>query len=231
MDNLATKKTRLPCRHLVALTLLMLSSMASSWGESVSPRQSQPSPNQVLPGHAIEPPEPAPSPMPTQAVDEMELITFGTTKPQIPTSQRLSELELTVFKQVFPQLSDHLRVQKLQETLLGSSIGSDSLPQEQPLQQSSAQQGHGTRPLTQEPAYLVELPRQELEQFACELVNEERVQLGLVPLTWDTLAYKVARNHVEDLGKQDVVSHFSSTGANPDHRYTQLEGADALSEG
>ncbi len=69
-----------------------------------------------------------------------------------------------------------------------------------------------------------------LSQFALEIINNERRNAGLGLLGPDQTAESVAGTHVQELAKRSVLSHFSLKGENPDRRYTQAGGKDALVE-
>jgi uncharacterized protein YkwD len=81
-----------------------------------------------------------------------------------------------------------------------------------------------------DPVNLVELPHEQLEHYAMEALNQARETRGLTPVVWDDVAYKVAVEHVRDLCQHNTISHFSKNADNPDKRYTEGGGSDAVEE-
>lgn len=184
-------------------------------------------------------------------IGQLEQITFGSARPQMPIEERLTQLEQTIFHQTYPQLSLFDRSQKLRDTLLGPRVDPDIPPpriqarppvqpplpeppagENLPLPDVPGQSAPEAPPeaLWSQPFFQEELTRSELERYALELVNEDRHQLGLHPLEWDDTAAHVAREQVEDLARRNTVSHLNSKGLNPDQRYTTAGGNDALLE-
>ncbi len=186
-------------------------------------------------------------------IGQLETITFGATRTNLPISQRLSELELAIYHQAYGHLSLNERSQRLQDTLLGPAVDPDSrqssspgnslraprfdfepaqTPPPMPTQSGAEQPGIDSRTLEtwQQPFFQQTVPREQLERFALELVNQERQQNGLSQLEWDDVSHRVATSLIDDLCQRDTVSHLNKSGLNPDVRYTQAGGNDALSE-
>jgi len=84
--------------------------------------------------------------------------------------------------------------------------------------------------LWSQPEFQQARSHEELEKYALELVNQERGQLGLAALEWDDLAARVAKEHVDDLARRNTNSYLAASGSNPDRRYTEAGGNDAISE-
>jgi uncharacterized protein YkwD len=80
------------------------------------------------------------------------------------------------------------------------------------------------------PSFTKQASRDELEQYALQLVNDMRSSQGLQPLEWDATAHKLARSLVADLCRRNTVSHQDAAGNNPDVRYTREGGTDCLVE-
>jgi uncharacterized protein YkwD len=59
----------------------------------------------------------------------------------------------------------------------------------------------------------------ELEQRIHELVNQERVRLGLSPLVWNPILNKVARLHSQDMARRGYFGHNSPEGHDLSYRY------------
>ena len=57
-----------------------------------------------------------------------------------------------------------------------------------------------------------------IELRVVKLLNEERLVLGLTPLTVDAIAVKVARAHSKDMCQRRYFSHASPEGTRPWHR-------------
>lgn len=59
----------------------------------------------------------------------------------------------------------------------------------------------------------------ELEQRIHELVNQERVRLGLSPVAWNPILNKVARLHSQDMARRGYFGHHSPEGHDLSYRY------------
>lgn len=57
-----------------------------------------------------------------------------------------------------------------------------------------------------------------IERLAFELINEERVANGLLPLAWDTELCRLARQHSEDMGGRGYFDHETPEGLLPKDR-------------
>jgi uncharacterized protein YkwD len=220
------------------------------------------------PKEALPPPSPDPKAAPTAkkagepgqetypVIGQLEMVTFGSSRPQLSITDRLSQLEQAIYHQSYPHMSLSERSQQLKDTLLGPSVDPDirmggqpepapySPPQfpehRYPVNPTTAMPtGAGTQQggidprlleTWKQPFFQTVLPRNELEHFALELVNRERSDLGLAQLQWDDVSQRVATTLVDDLCMRDTVSHLNKSGENPDLRYTRAGGNDALSE-
>ncbi len=184
-------------------------------------------------------------------IGQLETITFGLPKPQLPVAERLLQLEKAVFHQTFANLSLADRSGKLKDTILGPAVDPDLppgapprmsaplnqsmplLPQNSlPTQEGSDRSGIDPALLAtwQQPFFQTDVPREQLEHFALDMVNQERAQQGIAPLLWDDVSYRVAETLVDDLVRRGTVSHLNKAGENPDVRYTKAGGNDAISE-
>ncbi|MBN8661872.1 MAG: CAP domain-containing protein [Candidatus Obscuribacter phosphatis] len=188
---------------------------------------------------------PAP-PYPNNGVDQyptigrLEEVTLGRTNSGAPIGERLSILEQVVFKKDFREDTLFDRTERLKKTILGGmepERASEPLPS---LDDLGASPGGLPLETVKEAHYLDEIAgkRENLEpstpdqvgRFAIEIVNAERANYGLSPLTPDNLAEKLATTHGAYLASRGQVSHFDEFGLGPDRRYTLVEGTDALTE-
>ncbi len=182
-------------------------------------------------------------------VGQLEIITFGVARPRLAINDRLAGLENAIYHQSFPNLSLADRTQKLKDTLLGVTVDPDvgfggatsmsfpPLPADPPSAMPLTPAG-GDKPTIdpqllarwRQPFFQEPQPRPELERYALELVNQERQATGLAPLVWDEVSARTAHALVDDLAERETVSHLNKTGENPDLRYTQAGGNDAMTE-
>jgi hypothetical protein len=175
-------------------------------------------------------------------IGRMEVITFGNARPYQVVDQRLDALEEAVFKKRFNDQALFDRTQRLKAVILGnvddSLVGfgqedfSTSLPPLSglPLAETPSPEASYLDQIAQNPENQKEADLKELQRFALELVNLARNQSGLSPLVPDELAENMASQHAADLASRNVLSHASSTGENPDLRYTITGGTDAITE-
>jgi len=174
-------------------------------------------------------------------ITRLEAVTFGRTNPGLPVYDRLNELENAVFRQTFQAESLFDRTQRLKETLIGQTeIESQPMPQAYvPAPYTpylrTGPQAAGTaidpdQALWRQPIYMKELSVAALEEFALELINEDRRNLGLPTFQKDEIASKVASEHLEHLVSCNQISHIGAAGHNPDQRYTKAGGQDAMQE-
>ncbi len=166
---------------------------------------------------------------------------FGYAGSTVPLEYRLDHLESAVFHMTYPQMDPNQRLKQLSETLMGAGAAPVGQPS-QPWSSSESTPGSPgnasgapasqieSHPLADTPDYQKQLPRDELEKFALQLVNEERAQNSLSPLVWSEVGHEMGRELIEDLVKRNSVSHQNSKGENPDRRYTKAGGKDAVLE-
>ena len=62
------------------------------------------------------------------------------------------------------------------------------------------------------------------------LINRDREEAGLAPVSWDNLAADVALAHSADMNLYNYFSHRNLEGYGPDHRYSFAGGTDYPSE-
>src|SRR3990167_5148283 len=70
-------------------------------------------------------------------------------------------------------------------------------------------------------AYAQLVPPLDLDLIAHQVfdeVNEERVEAGLQPLTWNDNIAEVAEDHSEDMATRDYLDHYSPEGISPAQR-------------
>jgi uncharacterized protein YkwD len=69
-----------------------------------------------------------------------------------------------------------------------------------------------------------------LARYMAELVNRDRVAVGLEPVEWDDTAAVAAREHAEEMALHGYLSHWNLRGYGPEHRYAFAGGRDAVQE-
>lgn len=191
-------------------------------------------------------------------IGALENVCFGQSCPTLELNSRINHLESIVFRQTFPDLSVKERTRRLEETLLGRVVEDETLPasmrenppverqattppppQEPPKYQPPYKQEAEPKPPTEEeladrflatPEYQTVHPKESLEKYGLEAVNEARADRNLPPLAWDEIAFKVAEKQAKDMAERGEISHFDKNGENPDKRYTEAGGSDAMTE-
>lgn len=165
-------------------------------------------------------------------IGEMETITFGTPSPGLPVEQRLTQLENAIFKQAYTDQTLFDRTDRLKQTLLGGGVEARQEPD--PAFDSAAAQEPPVLSyfdeIAQRPENQAEASKEDLAQFAIDLINFERGKYGLDIMSSDSLATQLSVDHARDLIERRVVSHQNRQGDNPDQRYTKAGGLDAISE-
>ncbi len=61
----------------------------------------------------------------------------------------------------------------------------------------------------------------EMEKNIHELINEEKIKLGMNPLTFDEALAFIARKHSKDMAENNFFSHFDLNGNDFSYRYAQ----------
>lgn len=176
-------------------------------------------------------------------VNKLEEMTFGQSEPDKPIQDRLSKLETAVYKKAFTSDTLFDRTERLKATLLGPEYEEDMrIPQDNRIPRITDDLQPATPPtgdnalaayfqqLADLPENQSEVSREEQEKYAIELINQERNRSGMGFLTQEPLANEVAKKHVEDLCKRNVISHTDAKGENPDRRYTLAGGTGSLTE-
>jgi uncharacterized protein YkwD len=188
-------------------------------------------------------------------IGNLENVCFGQACPTLELNSRINHLESIVFRQTYPNLSVKERTHRLQETLLGRIVEDEDLPLSQrenpPVERQATTQPEQRIPPAYQPPpeprqpteeemadrflatpeYQAIHPQASLEHYALEAVNEARADRNVPPLAWDELAFKVAQKQVQDMTARGEISHFDKAGENPDKRYTDVGGTDAITEG
>lgn len=177
------------------------------------------------------------------AIGKLEEVTLGHRQPGLPITERLSTLETVVFKRHFSDDSLFDRTERLKKTILGAiEPGPAAMPSvldspdvvnppiggTQGLE--TAQEIHYLDDLASRPENLMPSTPEQVGQYAVELINTERRNYGLSPVSPDNVAEKLAFDQVKDQAARNALSHFSVSGLGPDRRYTLVEGSDALTE-
>lgn len=177
-------------------------------------------------------------------IGKLEEVTLGRRQPTLPIGERLSTLETVVFKRHFSDDSLFDRTERLKKTILGAidpgpaavtpsvldspDVVNPPLGGTQGLE--TAQEIHYLDDLASRPENLMPSTPEQVGQFAVELINTERRNYGLSPVSPDNVAEKLAFEQVNDQAGRNALSHFSVSGLGPDRRYTLVEGSDALTE-
>jgi len=178
-------------------------------------------------------------------VGKLEIITFGGASANVPIDQRLSKLEVAVLKKSYPDDSLFDRTERLKKILMGTQMEEtsellppglppilDSLPMLQPEVMGTAggMLAETFEDIASQPENQTEITQEQASQYALELINDQRQRMALSPLQMDSTASKVATEHAADLSERRAISHTSSTGDNPDRRYTVAGGSGAMTE-
>lgn len=179
-------------------------------------------------------------------IGKLEIITFGAPQANVAIDQRLSKLEVAVLKTSFPQDSLFDRTERLKKILMGTQIDEtasellppglppilDSLPMLQPeiMGTPGGMLAETFEDLANQPENQTEISKEQANQYAMQLINEQRQRMALSPLEIDSTAVKIAGDQTADLCQRRSVSHSDSKGDNPDRRFTVSGGNGALSE-
>ncbi len=92
-----------------------------------------------------------------------------------------------------------------------------------------AQGGSGSAPAPLEPlAGPVGL--EEARRYVLGLVNRDRAEAGLDPVTRDETAERAGQRHVEDMVKHGFTAHWGTDGSVPEQRYTEAGGVHFVQE-
>lgn len=67
-------------------------------------------------------------------------------------------------------------------------------------------------------------------QYVVALVNRDRGEHGLEPVTLDEQATRAAQRHVEDMARNGFTAHWGTDGSVPEERYTQAGGVHLVQE-
>ena len=172
------------------------------------------------------------------AVAKMESLTFGASQPTLDLQERLTKLEQAVFQQTFADATLFDRTEKLKKTLLG---GDDEFPASDlnrsassmsltPFSESNAAEVDYFDSMAARPENQERVTKEALVAFALAAINYERAKAGSSPLELDDTACKVAKEHVEELCRRNVITHNNMKGDNPDRRFTVAGGDGALVE-
>jgi hypothetical protein len=66
--------------------------------------------------------------------------------------------------------------------------------------------------------------------YVIELVNRDREEIGLPPVTLDPIATEAAQRHAMDMAKHGFTSHWGTDGSVPEERYTDAGGFQLVQE-
>ena len=172
-------------------------------------------------------------------ISQMENITYGAAKPDVPIDDRLSALEQSVFKEVYRGQTLFDRTERLKVAVLGTadetyldsaSAGTSHLPDLAGLMQHDAPEATLLDELAQSSENLKVVDKEEVSRYVLDVINLVRSQMALEPFAPDQVANRMAKEHAKDLIARNVVSHTNRAGENPDFRYTTLGGTDAITE-
>lgn len=84
--------------------------------------------------------------------------------------------------------------------------------------------------LSQPPLNKKRLSLSEARNFMVSLVNADRANYKLSPVSLDTIATLAAQAHSDNMAKQNYQSHWDNLGKKPDQRYNEVGGTHNVSE-
>ncbi|HEY5375281.1 MAG TPA: CAP domain-containing protein [Polyangiaceae bacterium] len=92
---------------------------------------------------------------------------------------------------------------------------------------SAAAPSHAALPLAA-PKGLLSL--EQARRYVLALVNHDRAEYGLSPVTLDDAATRAGQRHAEDMAKAGYTAHWGTDGSVPEQRYSEAGGTDFVQE-
>jgi uncharacterized protein YkwD len=71
---------------------------------------------------------------------------------------------------------------------------------------------------------------EQARQYVLKLVNHDRAEYGLSPVTLDDVATRAGQRHADDMAKAGYTAHWGTDGSVPEQRYSEAGGADFVQE-
>lgn len=167
---------------------------------------------------------------PTYATDtypqigEFEYFLFGKTFESVEISKRLLKIEKSIFNKNYLSESLDERAKRIKDYIIGESILIDGNPYEQKETRSNIKN------IEYENAQTNEIDESTFVEEVILGLNKQRSFKGLIPLTSDVIANKVANEHANDLILKGHLSYFNLKWQGPDERYTLSGGTGATTE-
>src|SRR5450432_1243921 len=93
---------------------------------------------------------------------------------------------------------------------------------------SSAAAPSHAAPLLPAPKGLLNL--EQARRYVLTLVNHDRAEYGLSPVTLDDAATRAGQRHAEDMAKAGYTAHWGTDGSVPEERYSEAGGSDFVQE-
>ncbi len=115
----------------------------------------------------------------------------------------------------------------LMEPAATPSGESGAVKTQRQVEQQQEVEGHQAE---DQPFYQAQISVDELKIFVLQMINDRRQMQGLPTLSVDETAAKMAQTQAEDMAKRNSISHYNDKGENPDQRYTNAGGSDAITE-
>src|SRR5450432_4722149 len=92
---------------------------------------------------------------------------------------------------------------------------------------SAAAPSHAALPLAA-PKGLLNL--EQARRYVLALVNHDRAEYGLSPVTLDDAATRAGQRHADDMAKAGYTAHWGTDGSVPEQRYSEAGGTDFVQE-
>ena len=156
-------------------------------------------------------------------IGKIETVLFGRTFSDLKISERLTRIENNVFSKSYPLESLDKRTQRVKEVVLGQSINNEV--------ETSNEKSKTTIQTTSSNGFQAqEVSAVQFLELLFTYVNESRSFKGLLPLTKDDIATKVAAEHANSILTKGYLSNYDLDGKGTDERYTLSGGTGAITE-
>ncbi|HEX3772992.1 MAG TPA: CAP domain-containing protein [Polyangiaceae bacterium] len=80
------------------------------------------------------------------------------------------------------------------------------------------------------PAPKGKLNLEQARKYVLKLVNRDRADNGLPPVTFDEIATRAGQRHAEDMARAGYTAHWGTDGSVPEERYSDAGGTDFVQE-
>jgi uncharacterized protein YkwD len=71
---------------------------------------------------------------------------------------------------------------------------------------------------------------EQARRYVLKLVNHDRAEFGLSPVTLDDAATRAGQRHADDMAKAGYTAHWGTDGSVPEQRYSEAGGTDFVQE-